>query len=136
MSVVKVLVAEDSSVLREALADLIHDEPGLELVGLAIDAEEAIIMAGVHQPDVAVLDVKMPGGGGSHAANGISRVSPATRILAFSAYEDSESVEEMLAAGAFDYLVKGARMDAVITAILRAAGSPPPNSGPSAPRQQ
>jgi DNA-binding NarL/FixJ family response regulator len=121
MSAVKVLVAEDSSVLRDALADLIGDEPGLELVGVAIDAEEAIIMAGVHQPAVAVLDVKMPGGGGSHAAIGISRVSPATRILAFSAYEDRDSVEAMLAAGAFGYLVKGSRMDEVVTAILRAA---------------
>jgi DNA-binding NarL/FixJ family response regulator len=111
MSAVKVLVAEDSSVLRDALADLIGDEPGLELVGVAIDAEEAIIMAGVHQPAVAVLDVKMPGGGGSHAAIGI----------AFSAYEDRDSVEAMLAAGAFGYLVKGSRMDEVVTAILRAA---------------
>jgi DNA-binding NarL/FixJ family response regulator len=121
MSAVKVLVAEDSSVLREALADLIRDEAGMELVGVAIDAEEAIVMAGVHQPEVAVLDVKMPGGGGSHAAGGISRVSPATRILAFSAYEDRDSVEEMLAAGVFGYLVKGARMDEVINAILGAA---------------
>jgi DNA-binding NarL/FixJ family response regulator len=121
MSAVKVLVAEDSAVLREALADLIQDEPGLELVGVAIDAEEAIIMAGVYQPEVAVLDVKMPGGGGSHAASGIGRVSPATRVLAFSAYEDRDSVEEMLAAGAVGYLVKGARMDDVITAILGAA---------------
>jgi DNA-binding NarL/FixJ family response regulator len=93
MSAVKALVAEDSAVLRDALADLIQDEPGLELVGVAIDAEEAIIMADVHQPEVAVLDVKMPGGGGSHAASGISRVSPATRILAFSAYEDRDSVD-------------------------------------------
>jgi DNA-binding NarL/FixJ family response regulator len=124
MSVVKVLVAEDSAVLREALADLIEDEPGLELVGMAIDAEEAIVMAAVHQPAVAVLDVKMPGGGGSHAASRIARVSPDTRILAFSAYEDRDSVEQMLASGAAGYLVKGARMDEVINAILRAASAP------------
>jgi DNA-binding NarL/FixJ family response regulator len=121
MSALKVLMAEDLAVLREALADLIQDEPGLELVGVAIDAEEAIIMAGVHQPEVAVLDAKMPGGGGSRAGSGISRVSPATRVLAFSACEDRDGVEEMLAAGTFGYLVKGARMDEVITAILRAA---------------
>jgi DNA-binding NarL/FixJ family response regulator len=121
VSSLKVLLAEDSAVLRDALRDLIQDEPGLELVGIASDAEEAIIMAGVHHPQVAVLDVKMPGGGGSHAAGGINRVSPATRVLAFSAYEDRDSVDEMLAAGAAAYLVKGARMDEVINAILRVA---------------
>lgn len=121
MSGVKVLVAEDSAVLRDALADLIRDEPRLELVGVAFDAEEAVVMAGVFRPEVAVLDVKMPGGGGQHAASGITRVSPDTRILAFSAYDDRRNVEEMLAAGASGYLVKGARMDEVIGEILRAA---------------
>ncbi len=120
MSGVKVLVAEDSAVLRDALADLIREEPRLELVGVAFDAEEAVVMAGVFRPEVAVLDVKMPGGGGPHAASGITRVSPDTRILAFSAYDDRRSVEEMLAAGARGYLVKGARMDEVIGEILRA----------------
>lgn len=122
MTAVKVLVAEDSAVLREALAELIRDDPRLNLVGIAADAGEAVVMAGVHQPDVAVLDVKMPGGGGRHAAAEISQVSPDTRVLAFSAYDDKQSVEEMLDAGAFGYVVKGARMDEVIREILRAAG--------------
>jgi DNA-binding NarL/FixJ family response regulator len=123
LSTVKVLVAEDSAVLRDALAELIRDDPRLDLVGMAADAGEAIAMAGAHHPQVAVLDVKMPGGGGRHAAAEISQVSPGTRVLAFSAYDDKQSIEEMLDAGAFGYVVKGARMDEVIREILRAAGA-------------
>ena len=115
-------MAEDSAVLRDAIADLIRDDPRLSLVGLAADAHEAVDMARVYQPEVAVLDVKMPGGGGKYAAAEISAISPETRILAFSAYEDRQSVTEMLDAGAFGYLIKGARMDEIIREILRAAG--------------
>src|SRR5258708_13380404 len=105
MSGVKVVVAEDSAVLRDALADLIRDEPRLELVGVAFDAEEAVVMAGVLRPEVAVLDVKMPGGGGQHAASGITRVSPDTRILAFSTHDDRRTLAKMLAPRAPPYLV-------------------------------
>lgn len=108
-------------VLREALADLIRDDSRLELVGLAADADEAIAMAREHSPQVAILDVKMPGGGGHRAASEIAELSPTTKILAFSAYDDRQSIEEMMEAGAFGYLVKGARMDEVIDEILRAA---------------
>ena len=113
-----VLVADDDDSLRAALSEMIQDEPSLRLVGAARDACEAIELAEKHRPDVALLDVRMPGGG-DHAARGIKSRSPDTRILALSAYEDRATVLEMLRSGAAGYLVKGAAAEDVYGAIKR-----------------
>jgi EAL domain-containing protein (putative c-di-GMP-specific phosphodiesterase class I) len=76
-------------------------------------------MAARERPDVAILDVKMPGGGGPHAARGILAESPQTRIVALSAYGDRASILEMLSAGAAAYLVKGSMPDEVTQTIQR-----------------
>lgn len=115
-SVLRVLVADDDEMMRETLSDLIGDQASLELVALAENAEQAIELAGLEQPDVAILDVKMPGGG-ARAAREIRACSPATAIIALSAHEDESSVKEMLAAGASSYLVKGASSREVLDAI-------------------
>src|SRR6266540_4262292 len=102
----RVLVAEDEEPLRNAISDLVASEPGLVVVGAAASAGEAIDLAQRTTPDVAVVDVRMPGGG-VEAARGIRERSPATRVLGLSAYEDQATVLEMLRAGAVGYLVKG-----------------------------
>src|SRR5919204_4197839 len=96
---IRVLVAEDEPSVRAALVALIQAEPSLELVGEASAAPEAVALATKHQPDVAVIDVRMPGGGGAAAVRGIKRKSPDTRMLAFSAADDRATVLEMLEAG-------------------------------------
>ncbi|HXO59668.1 MAG TPA: PAS domain S-box protein, partial [Candidatus Acidoferrum sp.] len=118
---VTVLVADDDAAVRQALADLISDEPGLRLVAVASSADEAIRLAAEHQPVVAVLDVRMPGGGGHRAAEGIGVRSPHTRILAVSAHEEKASVYEMLSVGASGYLVKGSSDKELVDAVFRAA---------------
>ncbi|MBI2238575.1 MAG: response regulator transcription factor [Actinobacteria bacterium] len=100
----RVLIADDNPVTRSALADLVLNEESLELVGVARDAEEAVQQAHLEQPDVAVVDVRMPGGGGPRAARGIRQRSPRTRVVAFSAYGDRDTVLEMLRAGIDTYL--------------------------------
>lgn len=120
---VSVLIADDDEAVREALADLLSDEPTLTLVALATTADEAIDIAAREHPDVALLDVRMPGGGGPRAASEIALRSPATRCLALSAREDNASVFEMLEAGAAGYLVKGASDGEIVEAIHRAARS-------------
>src|ERR1035438_4533338 len=72
---VSVLIADDDPSMRGALGDLLSGEPGYLVVGLAADPESAIDLAGTHRPDVAILDVKMPGGGGIRAAEGIRTAS-------------------------------------------------------------
>lgn len=116
---ITVLIAEDEPAVREALADLIATETALELVGAAADAEEAIELARDRRPDVALLDVKMPNGGGPRAAREILARSPETRVVALSAYEDRTTVLAMLRAGAAGYLVKGTSAGEILEAIRR-----------------
>ena len=81
---IRVLLADDEPGLRTALTELLSHEERVELIGTAADAEEAIRIAGTDHPDVALVDVRMPEGGGPAAARGISRVSPRTRVIALS----------------------------------------------------
>ena len=119
---IRVLIAEDEASVRAALAALIRTEPNLELVGEAANATDAIAIAAEEQPDVAVLDVRMPGGGGAAAVRGIKRKSPDTRMLAFSAADDRATVLEMLEAGVVGYLVKGSSIESIVDSIEQAAG--------------
>ncbi|HUF59502.1 MAG TPA: EAL domain-containing protein [Actinomycetota bacterium] len=114
---IRVLLADDEPALRVALTELLSHEERVELIGTAADAEEAIRIAESDRPDVALVDVRMPEGGGPHAARGISRVSPRTRVIALSAYEDKKNVMEMLRAGAVGYLVKGTAADELVHGI-------------------
>jgi EAL domain-containing protein (putative c-di-GMP-specific phosphodiesterase class I)/CheY-like chemotaxis protein len=118
---IRVLVAEDEPSVRAALAGLIRAEPGLELVGEAADAGAAVELADAEKPDVAVIDVRMPGGGGPAAVRGIKRKSPDTRMLAFSAADDRPTVLEMLEAGVVGYLVKGSSIESIVESIEQAA---------------
>jgi signal transduction histidine kinase len=116
---ITVLIAEDEPAVRSALADLIRTDDELELIGAVGDADQAIDLAGRHRPDVALLDVKMPAGGGPRASREIRALSPHTRVVALSAYEDRATVLEMLRAGAAGYLVKGTSAGEIVEAIRR-----------------
>lgn len=118
---IRVLLADDEPGLLTALTELLSHEERVELIGTAADAEEAIKIAEAGLPDVALVDVRMPEGGGPHAARGISRVSPGTRVIALSAYEDRTNVMEMLRAGAVGYLVKGTAADELVRGIEKVA---------------
>jgi DNA-binding NarL/FixJ family response regulator len=113
---ITVLVCDDDARIRDALGEVIAAQPDLALVAFAVDRDEAVDLAERHAPAVAIIDVRMPGGG-AHAVRGILRRSPQTRILAFSAYNDLAAIEEMDRAGAGAYLVKGARVREILAAI-------------------
>ncbi len=113
---IRTLIADDDAEVRSVLIDIIERADALELVGVAEDAQQAIELAGSQQPDVAVLDVKMPGGG-PRAAREIRASCPKTAIIALSAHEDARSVQEMLAAGAYNYLTKGTSPQELVEAI-------------------
>ena len=90
----RVLIADDDSLTRNALVDLVLNEGSLELVGAVRDAEEAVRLADLERPDVALVDAGMPGGGGPKVARGIRERSPQTRVVALSANADRGSVLE------------------------------------------
>ena len=119
MESIRVLVAEDAPVVRQALAALLSAEPGVELVGAAEDAVEAIELARRELPDVAIVDARMPGGGGARAAREILLHSPTTVVVALSAHADRENVLQMLDAGAVDYIIKGTPVNEILSAIDR-----------------
>ena len=116
MDRIRVLIADDEQAIRESLASVIESDPSLEIVGSARDAQGAIDLAAWRLPDVALLDVRMPGGGPRAAAE-IARLSPSTRMLALSAVEDRDSVLAMIRAGALSYVGKTASNEEILSAI-------------------
>lgn len=123
---ITVLIAEDDASLRTALTELLLDEGDMSVVGAAVDADEAIALARIHQPSVAILDVRMPGGGGPHAAREIRSACAHTGIVALSAYEDAATIRLMRSAGALAYIVKGTDPQVLVTTVRRCAGSSHP----------
>jgi DNA-binding NarL/FixJ family response regulator len=121
MKPIKVLVAEDEQEVREVLSAVISTDKRLRLVGAAGEPESAIELASQQRPDVALVDVRMPGGGGVRAAREIVRRSPPTTVIAFSAFEDVETVLSMLRAGARYYVSKADPTDEILHTIHRAA---------------
>src|SRR5438552_448753 len=118
---IRVLIAEDDELARAALAELIRSEDDLELVAVAGDAAEAVELAKRHRPNVALLDVRMPLGGGPKAARGIRLCSPETRMVALSMLDDRATVLEMIRAGVVGYLVKGEPGPLIVDAIRSSA---------------
>jgi EAL domain-containing protein (putative c-di-GMP-specific phosphodiesterase class I) len=120
MKSVTVLIADDEPLVRDFLAETVQGHPVFEVVGVAADADEAIGLAEGSLPDVALVDVKMPGGG-PRATRGILECSPRTRVVALSAHGDRAIVLDMLRAGAVSYVVKGGEIEEVIETLLRSA---------------
>ena len=116
---IRVMIAEDDEGIRETLASVVRSEPTFRLAGAVENAADAITTAARELPDVAVVDVRMPGGGAS-ATRGIKERSPRTVVLAFSAHTDPITVGEMRRAGVDGYIVKGSPVNAIIASITRA----------------
>jgi EAL domain-containing protein (putative c-di-GMP-specific phosphodiesterase class I)/DNA-binding response OmpR family regulator len=118
---VTILIADDDESVRNALTDFFTSDPRFEVVAVAVDATTAAALAAETHPDVALLDVRMPGGGGPAAAHAIREGSPSTRVVALSAYEDRATVLEMVDQGAIAYVVKGHNPNTILEAALKAA---------------
>jgi EAL domain-containing protein (putative c-di-GMP-specific phosphodiesterase class I) len=121
MGRIRLMLADDEAPVLEAMCELVSSDRYIDVVGTARDATEAIDLAELHEPDVALLDVRMPGGGGSRAAREIRRRSPETRIVALSASTDPRTVASMVRAGAVGYVGKDQPTDEVLRAIHRSA---------------
>jgi len=118
---VRVLIADDDASVRLTLSALTQRAEGIELVGEAEDAGQAIELASHRRPDVVILDFDMPGGGGVRAAIGIREACPTARLIAFSSDASQAAMLDMSRAGAVGYLVKGAGDDEIVRVIRSAA---------------
>jgi EAL domain-containing protein (putative c-di-GMP-specific phosphodiesterase class I)/CheY-like chemotaxis protein len=121
MDRITVLLADDDEMVLEALADVVRADPELELVGTATSAGEAIRLATERQPQVAVVDIRMPDGGGPRVVEELREAAPHIRVLAHSALADHAAVVQMLERGAVGYLLKGTSPAEIRAALHRAA---------------
>src|SRR6202045_1413341 len=111
-----VLLVDDSELVRSSLAAFIGGHPGMVVSATAGNARSAIELAEAMHPDIALLDMNMPGGG-ARAATGIHSVWPRTRMLALTVRRDEQSVISMLQAGVSGYLLKGTRPQKILAGI-------------------
>ena len=133
MTRIRVLVADDHTIVRQGLVGILKASDEVEVVGEAADGAEAVEKAAKLKPDVVVLDVSMPHLSGLEAARRIREALPATRILVLTMHDDEEYVLKMVRAGASGYLLKDSAGSELIAGI-RALKSGKVYFGPHASR--
>ena len=124
---IKLLVADDHEVVRTGLASLLADSD-IDIVAEASDGDEALQKAREHQPDVVLLDIRMPEHDGLTALDKIHREFPTTKVVMLSTYDNPTYIARAVALGASDYVLKGSGREQLISAIEDAASG----QGPSA----
>jgi DNA-binding NarL/FixJ family response regulator len=115
---IRVLIADDHAILRAGLRMLIDSQPDMKVVAEAPNGEEAVRLAGVEHPDVVILDITMPGGGGLRAVPEILKVCSSTRVLLLTMHEEPAYLRTALASGAAGYVLKKS-VDANLLAAIR-----------------
>ena len=113
----RILLADDHSLLREAMRNAIDNEEDMEVVGEAGDGEEAVKMSSELKPDIVIMDIVMPKLDGIKASKQIKSANPGIAVLILTAYDDDRYVLGLLEAGAAGYLLKSARSRDVVGAI-------------------
>ena len=115
--VIRVLLADDQRVVREGLGTLLSLLDGIELVATAADGEEALALAAEHDPDVVLMDLRMPRCDGIEAIRRLAERGDRPRAIALTTYADDASVLGALRAGARGYLTKDASAEQIRTAV-------------------
>jgi NarL family two-component system response regulator LiaR len=123
---IRIVLADDHALLRQGTAELLRREPDLEVVGEADNGQQAIELARRLQPDIVVMDVRMPVLSGVEATQRIREELPKVQVLVLTAHDDDQYVFSLLQAGASGYLLKTAPVSELIKAIrlVRAGESP------------
>ena len=118
---VTVIVADDQSAVREGLVLLLGTLPGIEVAGQAADGDAAVELVAAMRPQVALMDLNMPGCDGVAATRRITADHPGTRVVVLTTYADDESIIRALQAGALGYLTKDATRAEIGRAVVAAA---------------
>jgi two-component system response regulator DevR len=113
----RLLVVDDHEVVRQGLVALLDRRPGFQVVAEAGTVEEAIAQARVHQPDIVVMDVRLPDGSGVEACREIRAELPETRVIMLTSFPDDEAVLSAIVAGASGYLLKQIRARDLVAAL-------------------
>ncbi|HEV2123030.1 MAG TPA: response regulator transcription factor [Chloroflexota bacterium] len=118
---IRILIADDHPLFRDGLRVLLDSVGGMTVVGEATTGDETITLATELQPDIVLMDIKMPGLNGIEATRRIVTSSPSIAVLMVTMFEDDDSVFAAMRAGAKGYLLKGARQDETLRAISAVA---------------
>jgi DNA-binding NarL/FixJ family response regulator len=127
---IRLLLADDHAVVRDALRQLLDQVDDLDVVAAAGDGEEAAALAARHMPDVVLMDLEMPRLTGAEATRRIVAERPQTRVVILTSFSDRERILDALDAGAVGYLLKDAEPDELVRGIRAAARG----ESPLAPR--
>lgn len=114
---VRVLICDDQTVVREGLAAILSTDPEIEVVGLAGNGQEALALAAEREPDVVLMDLKMPVLNGVQATHRLQQSHPGVHVLVLTTYADDQWVLDAVRAGAAGYLLKDTRRDLLVSAI-------------------
>jgi len=115
--IIRVVVVDDHPMFRAGVVASLAAEPGVEVVGEGSSATEAVRLADLHEPDICLIDIAMPGGGHS-AAREITSAHPQTRVVMLTVSEDEDDLLAAMKAGASGYVLKGAAASELI-GVLR-----------------
>ena len=121
---IRVLLADDHTMFRQGLGEMLQTDESIEVVGQAENGVEAVALARELAPDIVILDVEMPVMGAQEAMDRLLRLRPRPRIVVVTMHDDPGLVRELLALGASAYLVKSASMSELLSAVHTAAENP------------
>ncbi|MFJ8093067.1 response regulator [Streptomyces griseofuscus] len=119
---IRVLIADDQEMVRQGFTVLLNAQPGIEVVGQAVDGREAITKSAELSPDVVLMDIRMPELGGIQATEHIAVAQPAVKVLVLTTFDLDEYVYDALRAGASGFLLKDASADKLAEAVRVVAG--------------
>jgi len=111
------MLVDDHDLVRTGLRRLLEDNAAFSIVAEAANGEDSISLTKVHQPDVVLMDLKMPGMGGLEATRKLKHLHPEVRIIIVTMIDDIMFPQRLLRAGASGYLTKGAKIDEITKAI-------------------
>lgn len=121
MDSIRVLIADDQAIMRSGLRNLLADFPQVEVIAEASDGAEAVYLANLHQPDVVLMDLKMPVLSGIEATRQICRTNPHICVLTITMFENDNTVFPAIRAGARGYLLKDVEPHELVQAIQTVA---------------
>jgi DNA-binding NarL/FixJ family response regulator len=117
MKMIRVLICDDQTVVREGLAAILSTDDEIEIVGLARNGEEALVLTATERPDVVLMDLNMPVLNGIQATQRLRLRHPAVRVLVLTTYADDAWVMDAIRAGAAGYLLKDTRRNDLVAAV-------------------
>jgi len=114
---ITIVLADDHTIVRQGLANLLNAEPGFQVVGEAENGREAVRKVEELRPDVVIMDIAMPILNGIEAGRQVRKISPATKLIILSMHSHDRYISELLSLGASGYLLKEASRTDIIQAI-------------------